>query len=104
MAFVDQLHQPLAVDMGVDLRRRDIGMTEQGLERAQVRSPGQQVSGKCMPQNMGTDPLGRDPRLPRQPAHDLKQPHPADMPATARKQPRPVGKPGRPSLDRFGSA
>ena len=57
MARVDQLDQPRAVDMGVDLRRRDVGMAEQRLQHAQVRAARQQVRRKGVAQDVRADPL-----------------------------------------------
>ena len=37
MARVDQLDQPPAIDVRIDLRRREIGMAEHHLDRAEIR-------------------------------------------------------------------
>ena len=65
MARIDQLDQPGAVDMGVDLRRRDIGMAEQRLQHAQVRPARQQMGGEGMAQDVRTDPVGRNSGVAR---------------------------------------
>src|SRR3546814_17293983 len=44
--------------MGVDFGRRDVGMAQQRLHRAQVCAAFQQVSGKGVAQHMGADSLG----------------------------------------------
>ena len=62
MASVN-LPQSFARDMRVDLRRRDVGMAEHGLDRTQVSAVFQQVRGKRMPQGMRRD-VAVDPRLP----------------------------------------
>ena len=61
VAGVDQLHQPRTVDMRIDLRRRDVGMAEQRLQHAQVRSAREQVRGKGVAQHVRADALGRNP-------------------------------------------
>ena len=35
---IDEGNQPRAIHMGVDLRRGNVGMTEQGLQHAQIRA------------------------------------------------------------------
>ena len=75
--------------MGVDLRRRDVGMAQQRLQHAQVGPARQQMRGKGVAQDVRADPLGRDPGQPGQRADDLVQPHPAQMRLAAREQPRP---------------
>src|SRR5579864_1990478 len=44
--------QALGVDFGIDLRRRQRGMTEQFLDRAEVAAAGEQVRGEGMPQRV----------------------------------------------------
>ena len=60
MPAVDQLDQPCAVDVRVDLRRRNVRMAEQRLDHAQVRSAREQMRRESMPQNVRADPLGRN--------------------------------------------
>ena len=48
----DEASQPLFYDMGVDLRRGDVGVTEKLLHRAQVRAPLQEMAGKGMTEHM----------------------------------------------------
>jgi hypothetical protein len=57
---VVQLLEPLAGDMGVDLRRRDVGVAEQQLHHAQVGAVVQQVGGEGMAQHVRRDALLRD--------------------------------------------
>ena len=61
MAAVDQFDQPRAVDMGIDLRRRDVGMAEQRLQHAQVGAARQQVRREGVAQDVRADPVRRDP-------------------------------------------
>src|SRR5437773_55146 len=51
---VDALESCL-IDMRVDLRRGDAGVTEQLLHLSQVRSAGQEMRRKTMSQRMGAD-------------------------------------------------
>ena len=44
--------QPLTCNVGVDLRRGDIGMAEQHLHHAQIGPVIQQVRGERMPQGV----------------------------------------------------
>jgi len=99
MAAVDQFDQPAAVDMGVDLRRADIGMAQHGLQRAQVCAALQQMRGEGMAQHMGADPLRRDAGSGGQGLHHLIKTNPADMALARREKPgtvgRHMGQPGR---------
>ena len=47
-----QLLQPLARDVRVDRRRRDVGVTEQQLHDAQVGAVVEQVRGERVPQHV----------------------------------------------------
>ena len=86
MALVDKFHQPAAVNVGVNLRGRDIDMAEHSLKRAQVRTPCQQMRCKSVAKDMRTDlgciQAGLGGELP----DDLEQPYPADMAAARWKQ------------------
>jgi hypothetical protein len=46
------LFQPFFDYMGIDLRRRDVGMAEHQLDRPQIRATLQQVRGKTVSQHM----------------------------------------------------
>ena len=48
------------VDVRVNLRRADVGVPQQFLNRPDVRSVGQHVRGKAMAQDMRGYPLGGD--------------------------------------------
>ena len=64
MPGIDQFDQPRAVDVGIDLRRRNIGVAKQRLEHAKVGPAGKQMRRKGVAQDVRTDPLGRDPGKP----------------------------------------
>ena len=48
------------VHMGVDLRRRDVGVAEHFLNDAQVGPAGEQMGGEAMPEKVGVD-VGFEP-------------------------------------------
>ena len=48
MSRIHQLDQSCAVYMRIDLRGRDISVTEQRLENAEIRAAGKEVRRKCM--------------------------------------------------------
>ena len=79
MALIDQFDQPAAIDMRIDLRGRDVGMTKHRLQRTQIRAACQQMRGKGMAQDMRTDFAGINARFRRQCLDDLEQPNAADM-------------------------
>src|SRR5918994_3188035 len=49
---VDQPHQPFLKHMGVDLRRRNVGVAEQLLHRAEIRAVLQEMAGKGVADHM----------------------------------------------------
>ena len=53
-----ELLQPLARHVGVDLRRRDVGVAEQQLHHAQVGAVVDQVGGEGVAQYVRRDRLG----------------------------------------------
>src|SRR5215207_9536841 len=59
--LLDEAPQPLLVDMGIDVRGRNVVVAEQLLHRSQIGAPLQQVAGKGMAQHMWRDPAGVDP-------------------------------------------
>ena len=71
MAFIYQRHKSAAVDMGVNLRRRDVGMSQHRLQCAQISAPSQQMRGKGMAQHMRADFGGVKPRFARKTANSL---------------------------------
>jgi hypothetical protein len=60
-----QLLQPLARDVGVDLRGRDVGVAEQQLHHAQVGAVVEQVRGEGVAQHVRRDALLRNADLQR---------------------------------------
>ena len=48
--------------MGIDLRRRNIGVAEQFLHDAQIRAVLQKMAREGMAEHMWADPRGADPR------------------------------------------
>ena len=59
--------QPVVVDVGIDLRRRDIGVAEHFLNRPQVGPPLQQMRREAVPQRVRREALadpGPQGRLP----------------------------------------
>lgn len=55
MEFPVGFPQARGIDMGVNLRRRDIGMSQHLLNDAEVRAVGQQMARKRMPQCVRMD-------------------------------------------------
>src|SRR6478735_1329739 len=60
VVLLDKAPQSLLDDMGVDLRGRDICMTQKLLHGAQIRPPLQQMTGKSMAQHMRRNPRRLD--------------------------------------------
>ena len=52
MLGLDQPSQPIREDMRIDLRRADIGVTEQKLQAAQVGPAGEQMRGEGVPEHV----------------------------------------------------
>jgi hypothetical protein len=75
--------------MGVDLGRRDIGMPQHRLQRAQIRAAFQQMRREGVAQHVRAHAIGRDPRLRRQRADQLIEPHAREMRLARGEQPRP---------------
>src|SRR4051812_47755900 len=92
VAAVDQLDQPRAVDMRIDLRGRDVGMAEQRLKHAQVRAAAQKVCRERMAKDVRADTIGRDVRVGGHLSNDLEQAHAAEVPFAAREQPQAVAR------------
>src|SRR5438270_13760411 len=65
MRRFDNLLQSLARDMGIDLRRRDIGMSQEGLYASEIGPALHEMSRESMPQNMRRQPLRIDSRANR---------------------------------------
>ena len=77
MAGIDQLDQPSAVDVGIDLGGRDVGVAEQRLEDTEVRAPRKQVRCKGMAKHVGTDAVRRNSGVGGHLPHQLEQAHSA---------------------------
>src|SRR3546814_9632599 len=71
----DEFDQRLRLHMGVDFGRRDVGMAQHRLHRAQVCAAFQQMSGKGVAQHMGADSLGRNACFRAKRTDELEQPH-----------------------------
>jgi hypothetical protein len=67
-------------NVGVQLGGREIGMTEHLLNTSEVGAALEQVRGERVPQQVGMDPLGLEPRLRRQPAQDQECTGPRERP------------------------
>ena len=63
MMRLHQLAQSLGQHVGVDLRRRDVGVAQKHLQTAQVGAVRQQMRGERMAQHVRRDPGRVDPRL-----------------------------------------
>src|SRR5262245_50621218 len=61
MMLLHQTSQALLDDVGIDLRRRDVGMAEELLHRAQIGATLQEVAGKGVAKNVRRDARGFDP-------------------------------------------
>ena len=68
---VQDLTQPLVEHMGIDLRRRDVRMSQHRLYRAQISAMGQKVAGKGVPQHMGADLFRRQTGISSQTLQQL---------------------------------
>ncbi len=79
MTRIDQRDELAGIDMGVDLRGRDVGMAEHGLQRAQIRAAFQQMRGEGMAKDVRADPCRIDAGFGGERADQLEQTHPAEM-------------------------
>ena len=86
MTPIDQFDELAAVDMRVNLRRRDVCMPQHGLQRPQISAARQKMRGKGMPQDMGADLCRVQPRMRGKVLNDLEQANTADMPRPRRKE------------------
>ena len=83
MPLVDVL-QPCGIDMGVNLGRLNIGMTEEFLDDSQIRPAGNEVRSERVPQNVGMDFL--EPRRRRLTLHNLPDRNPLQRSAILREK------------------
>ena len=72
--------QPRDLDMGIDLRRRDVGMAEHRLHAAQIGAVIEEMAGEGMPQHMRRQPRRIEPGLQRQRLEELAAAAPRQMP------------------------
>ena len=86
MTPIDQFDELTAVNMRVNLRRRNVRMPQHGLQRPQISAARQKMRGKGMPQDMGADLRRVEPRMRGKVLNDLEQANPADMPPARRKE------------------
>src|SRR4030095_1255152 len=77
-----------AVDVCIDLGRRDVGMPEQRLEHPKVRAAREKGRRKGVSQNMRAHSVRRDSSVRGHLPDDLEQPHSADMALFAWEQPQ----------------
>ena len=77
VTLVDQRNQPCRIDVGIDLRGRDVRMAQHCLQRTQIGAPFEQVSRKSMAQSMRPDPVRRHARSGGKAFHNLEKPDPA---------------------------
>src|SRR5580658_9796177 len=61
MQIANEAFQSFLEHVGIDLRGRDVGVTEERLYDAQVRAVVQEVTGESMPQHMGAQLRGAQP-------------------------------------------
>ena len=67
MPLFDGVLQPPATDVRVDLGRREIGVPEHGLNRAEIGTALEQIGRERMPQDMRRDPVSRQSRSANRP-------------------------------------
>ena len=70
--------QSLALDMGIDLRRRKLGMPQHRLDGTKVGAMLQQMRGKRMSEHVGGNWLG-NPGLPRADAKQFPKALPTQL-------------------------
>jgi hypothetical protein len=85
--------------MGVDLRRRDVGMAEELLHRAQIGATLEEMAGKSVAENVRRDARGFDPggrAAPSAPVRSWRvrcsrrsRKEPGRLPSRPRRQQRP---------------
>src|SRR4029450_9315786 len=62
MMLLDEPPEPLLDDMGVDLRRRDVGVAEELLHRAKIGATLEEMAGKGMTEDVRRDARGLEAR------------------------------------------
>jgi hypothetical protein len=57
VVFLNGVSKPRPHDMGINLGRRDIGMTQHDLHTAQVGATLEEMGGKTMTEHVGREPV-----------------------------------------------
>src|SRR5690348_1362400 len=91
MTRVDQFDQPSAVDMRVNLGRRDVRVAEKRLENPQVRAAGQQMCRERVAEHVGADALRRNASVTGHLPNDLEEANAAEVRLPAWEQPQALG-------------
>ncbi len=81
-----ELGQPPSRDMGVDLRRGDVGMAQHLLQTAEIGTVIQEMRRESMAQHMGRNPLRRNVRLQGKFLEQLPKALPREMPFLAARR------------------
>ena len=74
---IHQLDQPCSVDMGVNLRGRNVSVAEKRLKHAEIGASCEQVRGESVTKHMRADSVGRNPCVRGHLPNQLEKPHPA---------------------------
>src|SRR5665213_1193894 len=90
MRLGDQAFQPLALHMGIDLRRRDVGVAEHLLNAAQIRAAVDQVAGEGVAQHMRRQFRRIEPGGERQLLEQLPATPPRQMAGGAARRKEPA--------------
>src|SRR5690242_6763188 len=88
MAFVHELNETRGIDVRVNLRGRDVGMTQQGLKHTKVRTAGKQVRRESVAKNVRAYSVRGDPGIGRHLPNELEKTDARDVRFAAREQPR----------------
>lgn len=96
MQIAHQALQPLIHDMRIDLRRRNVGVAQQGLDHPQISAVMEKMTGEGMAQHMRADETRRQSGDRRKRFQVARKMLPGEMPAFAEggKQPFGRGSPG----------
>ena len=90
MRGLDQPAQPLALDMGIDLRRRDVGVAEHLLHAAQIGAAVEQMAGEGMAQHVRRQPRRVEPGFQRQLLEQLAAALPRQVALAAARREQPA--------------
>ena len=83
MMLQNQTAQAFFKHMRVDLRRRDVGMSEELLNCTKVGTAVEQMARECMPQHVGADPPWIEAGGKGKLLELLRKPLPGEMPLGA---------------------